>query len=149
VTRSLAGGLLDYLCLVEALDLPQHRVAVPVEADVQALLLPSGAGHPLHGRIMAPPRMCGRHWESRPSGSILLSLGVPNDADDRSGPGSAPGSSAAEAPARLGGDGAEIRTFLIADVRGYTLFTHERGDEAAAKLAAKFASVAREGVWVI
>jgi class 3 adenylate cyclase len=29
----------------------------------------------------------------------------------------------------------QIRTFLIADVRGYTLFTQERGDEAAAKLA--------------
>lgn len=41
---------------------------------------------------------------------------------------------------------AEIRAFLIADVRGYTLFTQERGDEAAAKLAAKFAGVAREGV---
>jgi WD40 repeat protein/class 3 adenylate cyclase len=39
-----------------------------------------------------------------------------------------------------------IRTFLIADVRGYTLFTAERGDEAAAKLAARFAEVAREGV---
>jgi YVTN family beta-propeller protein len=37
-----------------------------------------------------------------------------------------------------------IRTFLIADVRGYTLFTQERGDEAAAKLAAKFADIARE-----
>ena len=41
---------------------------------------------------------------------------------------------------------AEIRAFLIADVRGYTLFTQQRGDEAAAKLAAKFAQVAREGV---
>jgi peptide/nickel transport system substrate-binding protein len=41
---------------------------------------------------------------------------------------------------------AEIRSFLIADVRGYTLFTQERGDEAAAKLAAKFAQVAREQV---
>jgi YVTN family beta-propeller protein len=39
-----------------------------------------------------------------------------------------------------------IRTFLIADVRGYTLFTQERGDEAAGKLAAKFARLAREGV---
>src|SRR5262245_5989527 len=39
-----------------------------------------------------------------------------------------------------------IRTFLIADVRGYTLFTQERGDEAAAKLAARFAEVAREVV---
>lgn len=45
-----------------------------------------------------------------------------------------------EAPAE------EIRTFLIADVRGYTSFTHERGDEAAAMLATKFAAVAREGV---
>jgi hypothetical protein len=45
-----------------------------------------------------------------------------------------------------GSAGAQIRTFLIADVRGYTLFTQERGDEAAAKLAAKFADIAREGV---
>src|SRR6266498_4753853 len=41
---------------------------------------------------------------------------------------------------------AGIRTFLIADVRGYTLFTQERGDEAAAKLAARFAGIAREVV---
>jgi class 3 adenylate cyclase len=39
---------------------------------------------------------------------------------------------------------AQIRTFLIADVRGYTLFTQERGDEAAAKFAARFAELARE-----
>ncbi len=39
---------------------------------------------------------------------------------------------------------ARIQTFLIADVRGYTLFTQQRGDEAAAKLAAKFARIARE-----
>ena len=44
------------------------------------------------------------------------------------------------------GQGAEIRTFLIADVRGYTLFTQERGDEAAAKLAARFAAIVREEV---
>ena len=41
---------------------------------------------------------------------------------------------------------AGIKAFLIADVRGYTLFTQERGDEAAAKLAARFAELAREGV---
>lgn len=41
---------------------------------------------------------------------------------------------------------AGIQAFLIADVRGYTLFTQERGDEAAAKLAKRFAEVAREGV---
>jgi class 3 adenylate cyclase len=39
-----------------------------------------------------------------------------------------------------------IRTFLIADVRGYTLFTRERGDEAAARIAEKFARIAVEGV---
>ncbi len=48
------------------------------------------------------------------------------------------------------GDGgsthAPIKTFLIADIRGYTLFTQERGDEAAATLAAKFADIARGGV---
>lgn len=43
-------------------------------------------------------------------------------------------------------DAAPIRTFLIADVRGYTLFTQERGDEAAAKLAAKFADIVRDVV---
>jgi YVTN family beta-propeller protein len=43
-----------------------------------------------------------------------------------------------------GPGGAQIRTFLIADVRGYTLFTQERGDEAAGKLAARFADIAGE-----
>jgi WD40 repeat protein/class 3 adenylate cyclase len=46
----------------------------------------------------------------------------------------------------VGADDAQIRTFLIADVRGYTVFTQERGDEAAAALARKFAAVARQGV---
>ena len=39
-----------------------------------------------------------------------------------------------------------IRTFLIADVRGWTTFTQQRGDETAAKLASKFAGIARETV---
>ncbi|MEA2459925.1 MAG: hypothetical protein QOH90_102 [Actinomycetota bacterium] len=47
---------------------------------------------------------------------------------------------------KLGGAGQGIRTFLIADVRGYTLFTQERGDEAAAKLAARFAEICREEI---
>ena len=37
--------------------------------------------------------------------------------------------------------GAELRTFLIADIRGYTSYTEERGDEAAAILAADFAAL--------
>jgi WD40 repeat protein/DNA-binding SARP family transcriptional activator/class 3 adenylate cyclase len=39
-----------------------------------------------------------------------------------------------------------IRAFLVADVRGYTAFTHERGDEAAARLTARFAGIVREHV---
>jgi WD40 repeat protein/class 3 adenylate cyclase len=38
------------------------------------------------------------------------------------------------------------KTFLIADVRGYTRFTRERGDEAAAILARRFADLARDAV---
>jgi peptide/nickel transport system substrate-binding protein len=56
----------------------------------------------------------------------------PGDPVDRSGGG--------------GPDDARIRTFLIADVRGWTLFTQERGDEAAAKLGARFADIVREVV---
>jgi non-specific serine/threonine protein kinase len=41
-----------------------------------------------------------------------------------------------------------LRTFLIADVRGYTRFTYEQGDEAAARLAARFADVVAEEVAV-
>lgn len=40
----------------------------------------------------------------------------------------------------------DIRTFLFVDARGYTRFTHERGDEAAAHLARRFAEIADEVV---
>jgi DNA-binding NarL/FixJ family response regulator/class 3 adenylate cyclase len=36
------------------------------------------------------------------------------------------------------------RTFLIADVRGYTSFTHEHGPEAAAQLTERFADLTRK-----
>src|SRR5437763_975913 len=39
-----------------------------------------------------------------------------------------------------------LRTFLIADVRGYTRFTAAHGDVAAARLAACFATLMRDGV---
>ncbi len=41
-----------------------------------------------------------------------------------------------------------ILVFLIADIRGYTRFTQERGDEAAAKLASRFAALVRETITV-
>ncbi len=42
--------------------------------------------------------------------------------------------------------GAVVRNFLIADVRGYTSFTHAHGDEEAGRLATRFAELAREAV---
>ncbi len=39
--------------------------------------------------------------------------------------------------------GAELRTFMIADVRGYTTYTREHGDEAAGALASAFAEAVR------
>ncbi|MBV9280886.1 MAG: adenylate/guanylate cyclase domain-containing protein, partial [Chloroflexi bacterium] len=39
-----------------------------------------------------------------------------------------------------------LQTFLIADVRGYTRFTAENGDGAAARLASRFAALAEEVV---
>jgi YVTN family beta-propeller protein len=42
--------------------------------------------------------------------------------------------------------GASVRTFLIADVRGYTSFTQSHGDEEAGKLAARFAELARKSI---
>src|SRR5579884_1110712 len=40
---------------------------------------------------------------------------------------------------------AAILAFLIADVRGYTHFTQDYGDEAAARLATRFADICRAG----
>jgi WD40 repeat protein/class 3 adenylate cyclase len=42
--------------------------------------------------------------------------------------------------------GVLVRTFLISDIRGYSTFTRERGDETAARLARKFADLARDAV---
>jgi class 3 adenylate cyclase len=41
---------------------------------------------------------------------------------------------------------APVRTFLIADIRGYSGFTAEHGDEAAAVLVARFSDIVGEGV---
>lgn len=45
-------------------------------------------------------------------------------------------------------DEPHVLTFLIADVRGYSRYTEEYGDEAAARLAAKFVDLVAEGVEV-
>lgn len=50
------------------------------------------------------------------------------------------------APTEIEGASVHVRTFLIADIRGYTSFTREHGDEAAAALATCFARLMRQGV---
>jgi ABC-type transport system substrate-binding protein/class 3 adenylate cyclase len=42
--------------------------------------------------------------------------------------------------------GTELRTFLIADIRGYTTYTREHGDEAGAALATRFGELVGEVV---
>jgi class 3 adenylate cyclase len=39
-----------------------------------------------------------------------------------------------------------VRTFLIADIRGYSRYTEECGDEAAADLSARFAAIVNDDV---
>ncbi len=39
---------------------------------------------------------------------------------------------------------ASVRSFLVADIRGYTAFTAERGDEDASRLAARFGEIMGE-----
>ncbi len=50
------------------------------------------------------------------------------------------------ASGRAAGASAGGRAFLIADVRGYTRFTREQGDDEAARLATSFAELARDAV---
>jgi WD40 repeat protein/class 3 adenylate cyclase len=57
-----------------------------------------------------------------------------------------PSRSATDAAPPRGSAAPVTLTFMIADVRGYTAFTRERGDAAAALLAKKFADLAREAV---
>ncbi|HEX9123511.1 MAG TPA: protein kinase, partial [Actinomycetota bacterium] len=103
----------------------------------------------------APPRGDLPTWENIPRGTAgriepVIRQGLSIDPDRRH---RSPGAFAAAlvdavgaAPAARIAAETQVRTFLIADVRGYTSFTRERGDEAAARLAAAFAEVAREGV---
>lgn len=42
--------------------------------------------------------------------------------------------------------GGSVRAFLIADIRGWTRFTHDHGDEEAAKVATRFAELTRATV---
>ena len=49
-----------------------------------------------------------------------------------------------ERPAAAMNDASELVTCLFADIRGYTTFTQQHGDEAAAKLTARFAGIVHD-----
>ncbi len=102
-----------------------------------------------------PPRGDLPTWENIPRGTAgqiepVIRQGLSIDPDRRQrSPGAlstALADAVGAAPAARIAAETQVHTFLIADVRGYTRFTRERGDEAAARLAAAFAEVAREGV---
>ncbi len=83
-----------------------------------------------------------RQWRPNRRRSILLAMRKTPEAPEGSD------GAVGERPTgqRSGSDETQIRTFLIADVRGYTAFTQERGDEAAAALVSRFAEVVRQRV---
>lgn len=82
-------------------------------------------------------------WRSGTQRSILGRMRRTDQAPQGSGRARAPHARQGTAPDDTA---EEIRTFLIADVRGYTVFTQEHGDEAAARLAERFADIVREHV---
>jgi hypothetical protein len=106
------------------------------------------AGRLLRGRASRAPRAEGHGGVGRPEiaggSTCRLETLLRRLLDWAISPaGEPPDPRASDAAGDASVPSAEVRTFLIADIRGYTRFTQERGDPAAALLARKFASVVR------
>jgi serine/threonine protein kinase len=94
-----------------------------------------------------PPALTALRPELPMALDSVLARGLAKDPDDRYRAASdliadahgvtAGGDEAVAAPLRV----AQVRTFLIADVRGYTRYTQQLGDAAAAELASSFADL--------
>jgi ABC-type transport system substrate-binding protein/class 3 adenylate cyclase/streptogramin lyase len=82
-----------------------------------------GAAGPAHGAEDALPDADGAAPRAGDAGPVLATPAIPGASSE-----------------------AELRTFLIADIRGYTTYTREHGDEAAAALAGRFAELVAEVV---
>ena len=99
-----------------------------------------------------PPSLSALRPELPPELDLVLARGMAKDPDDRY---RTAGELVADTRLATTGDGdgvvapsraAQLRTFLIADVRGYTRYTQQHGDEAAAELASSFAGLVEEAV---
>jgi class 3 adenylate cyclase/ABC-type oligopeptide transport system substrate-binding subunit/streptogramin lyase len=98
-----------------------------------------------------PPTLTALRPELPEALDVVLARGMAKDPEDRYRTG---GELIADARAAVGGGdaviaqtrAAQLRTFLIADVRGYTRYTQQHGDEAAAALASGFAELVAESV---
>src|SRR2546423_15431319 len=89
------------------------------------------------GRACASVRICGP-WYHRRQGELASTAQDVRMTGDPEAT-ATPMAEASRSPS-------ELRTFLIADVRGYTRFTQQHGDESAARLTTRFATLAREVV---
>jgi class 3 adenylate cyclase/ABC-type transport system substrate-binding protein len=99
-----------------------------------------------------PPALSALRPELPVELDLVLARGMAKDPDDRY---RTAGELVADARVAATGEGdavvaapraAQLRTFLIADVRGYTRYTQQHGDEAAAELASSFAGLVGEAV---
>jgi class 3 adenylate cyclase/ABC-type transport system substrate-binding protein/streptogramin lyase len=99
-----------------------------------------------------PPSVTALRPELPAELDLVLARGMAKDPDERY---RTAGELVADARVATGGDSAgtlaparaaQLRTFLIADVRGYTRYTQQHGDEAAAELASAFAELVGDAV---
>jgi serine/threonine-protein kinase len=155
------SGTIDYIAPEQI-----EGGAVDGRADVYALacvLFESLTGRPPFERetdvavVFAhlkdpPPSLSALRPELPAKLDLVLARGMAKDPDDRY---RTAGELLADARVAAAGDGdevvgptraAQLRTFLIADVRGYTRYTQQHGDEAAAELASAFAALVGEEV---
>jgi class 3 adenylate cyclase/ABC-type oligopeptide transport system substrate-binding subunit/predicted Ser/Thr protein kinase/DNA-binding beta-propeller fold protein YncE len=155
------SGTIDYIAPEQI-----EGGAVDGRADVYALacvLFESLTGRPPFERdtdvavVVAhlkdpPPSVSALRPELPAELDHVLARGMAKDPDDRY---RTAGELAADARSAATGEGddviappraAQLRTFLIADVRGYTRYTQQHGDEAAAELASSFAGLVGEVV---
>src|SRR5439155_76549 len=108
--------------------------------DVDRELLP----HPdRHGGRLRPPRIARQAHLGLAARTCRCGSDVHRGSDARQVDGNAPAPSgtlrAGWEPGERGARPAEIQAFLIADIRGYTVYTDSHGDEAAGHLARRFA----------